>query len=344
MTPGARAENFMLLDEEWLETSAEPVIEPDLEIIDAHHHLFWSRPFAYRAEHVLADAGAGHNILATVCVEAERGLYRRTGPEALRSVGETEFARGAAAVGASIGASQICARIIGQVDVTGPGAQEALEAHLAAGGGRFAGIRVHGYRDEAGIMSHKPPEHALLQPQFQQGFRLLQEYGLVCDIVAFHPQLPDVARLAEAFPDVNIIVNHAGGALGIGQYAGRWPAVREDWLAGLHELAKCPNVYMKLGGLANRYTTGISFRAQETAPSSDQLAEAFAPYVHPVLCLFGPDRCMFESDFPIEKLTCSYVNIWNAFKKLTTDLSPTDKSAVFAGTAAKVYGMGGALL
>lgn len=341
MTPEERATDVMALDDDWLEATAEGPIDADLEIIDPHHHLFSAKPFAYHADDLLREIiGSGHNVRGTVYVEAEREMYRRSGRDELRSVGETEFANRAAVVGAASPAGpQICQRIISHVDLVKPGVSDALAAHVASAGGRLAGIRVHAYRDEAGLMSHKPPEHAVLRREFQQGFKILQSFGLVCDIVVFHPQLPDVARLAEVFPDVKIIVNHAGGPLGIGRYAGRWESVRSQWMSGLEELVPHPNVYLKLGGLANRYTTGISFRAQAAAPSSDQLADTFAPYVLPALHMIGPKRCMFESDFPMEKLTCSYTNLWNAFKKLAEDLPPADRDAVFARTAAEAYGV-----
>jgi predicted TIM-barrel fold metal-dependent hydrolase len=339
MTPQDRVKNFMAIDDEWLETGAEDAIEPDLEIIDPHHHMFVSRPFPYTVEHVLADTMSGHRVRATVYVEAERDMYRTSGPEEFKSVGETEFAHDAAVVTANRDQPQVCAKIISHVDLTGPNAGEVLARHESAGGARFAGVRVHGYRDETGIMSHKPGEHALLQTDFQAGFKILHDRGLVCDIIAFHPQLSDVASLASAFPDTKIIVNHTGGPLGIGPYAGKREAVHDVWMSALHELAERSNVYLKLGGIANRYTTGISFRGQDTAPSSDQLAEAFAPYLLPALQVFGAQRCMFESDFPMERLTCSYVNLWNAFKKLTTSMNADERRAIFSGTAAEAYGV-----
>lgn len=329
----------MTLDEEWLATCREDALEPDLRIIDAHHHMFWERPFPYRAEHLLADVNAGHNIVATVLVEAEKALYRRSGPAALRSLGETEYANGAAAVGASVERAAICAGIVAHVDLDLADVRPVLGAHLATAGTRLRGVRVHAYRDETGIMSHRPPEGFLLRADFQAGFKTLAEYGLACDVVCFHPQLGDVAKLAESFPETKIVLNHLGGPLGVGPYADKADRVLADWLGGMRRLVATENVFIKVGGIANRYTRGISFRADGTAPSSDQLAAALKPYVSPILDLFGPERCMLESNFPIEKLTCSYVNLWNAFKKLTAGFSAAERSSLFSATAARTYSL-----
>jgi predicted TIM-barrel fold metal-dependent hydrolase len=322
------------IDEQWLAGSKEEILEPDLPIVDPHHHLWqW---LGYMKPELLKDLGSGHNVRTTVFLETG-AWYRQEGPEHLRPVGETEFVASVAAQ--TKGPPQICQGIIGHADLTlGEAVEEVLQAHIAAGNGHFRGIRSNAQHDAAvNWMPTQPPPHLLLDKQFRAGFARLSANALVCDAMQFQTQLADVAELARAFPDTTIIVNHCGGPLGVGPYINRRQEMFAHWKPAMMELAKCPNVHMKLGGLANPFFSGLSFRGRAAAPSSQELAQAFRPYIETCIQAFGPDRCMFESNFPADKESCSYPVLWNAFKRLAAGYSASEKQALFSGTAARVY-------
>jgi predicted TIM-barrel fold metal-dependent hydrolase len=325
------------IDEAWLGRRTEEILEPDLPIVDPHHHLWeWTH---YMVPEFLKDLGSGHNVRATVFMETG-AWYRKDGPEHLRPVGETEFV---ADISEQFSAGRshvgICQGIIGHADLMlGEAVEEVLQAHIAAGKRHFRGIRSNAQFDPAvNWMPTQPPPHLLLEKQFRAGFSRLAAHRLVCDAMQFQTQLPDLADLARAFPDTTIIVNHCGGPLGVGPYANRRQEMFAPWKAGILELAKCPNVHVKLGGLANPFFSGLSFRGQPAAPSSQALADAFRPYVDTCIEAFGPDRCMFESNFPADKESCSYAILYNAFKRLAANYSAAEKQALFAGTAARAY-------
>jgi predicted TIM-barrel fold metal-dependent hydrolase len=220
----------------------------------------------------------------------------------------------------------------------GEAVDEVLQAHIAAGRGHFRGIRTNAQFDEAvNWMPAAPPRHLLLEKQFRAGFSRLAAHDLVCDAMQFQTQIPDLADLARAFPYTTIIVNHCGGPLGVGPYANRRLEMFAAWKPAMIELAKCPNVQVKLGGLANPFFSGLSFRGRASAPSSQELAQALAPYVDTCIEAFGPNRCMFESNFPADKESCSYAILWNAFKRLAAGYSEAEKQALFSGTAARDY-------
>jgi predicted TIM-barrel fold metal-dependent hydrolase len=267
-------------------------------------------------------------------------MYRADGPEHLRSVGETEYANGIAAMSASgeFGRTRVCAGIIGHCELTaGDRSEELLLAHIGAGNGRFKGVRVNAYFDEYVRMGDVPPDGLLGMPEFRAGFARLAPLGLVADVMVLHRQLLDVADLAESHPETTIVVNHVGGPTLIGPYRERGAEVRARWEEGMRALARCANVHVKLGGLANPFFHGIDFRGSPMPPTSEQLADAFRPWFEPVIAWFGPNRCMFESNFPPDKVTCSYQVLWNAFKRLTAGCTPAEKSALFHDTAAAVY-------
>ena len=325
------------IDEKWLGQRTEEILEPGLPIVDPHHHLWeWT---GYMLPELLTDL-AGHNVRATVFMETG-ARYRADGPEHLRPVGETEFVAGVIEQARKLSPVRVCEGIIGHADLTlGHVVDEVLAAHIAAGKGHFRGIRTNAHFDKAvGWSPTPPPEHLLLDQQFRAGFSRLAAHGLVCDAMQFQTQLPDLADLARAFADTTIIVNHCGGPLGVGPYAGRRDELFAPWKAAMRELAKHPNVLVKLGGLANPFFSGLSFRRQPVAPSSDEIAAAFRPYVEVCIEAFGPDRCMFESNFPADKESCSYAILWNAFKRLAAGYSAAEKQALFSGTAARVYGL-----
>jgi predicted TIM-barrel fold metal-dependent hydrolase len=323
----------------WLDRQREEIIEPDLPIVDPHHHL-WDRPgWRYLLDELLADVRSGHNIVATVFLQC-RAMHRADGPEPLRPVGETEFVNGVAAMSASggYGPTRVCAGIVGHADLTlGAPVREVLEAHLRAGGGRFRGIR-HTNAWEASVPrpSNAPAPGLLGDARFRAGFAELAPLGLSFDAWMYHPQIPELTALARAFPETQIVLNHVGGPLGIGAYAGRRDAMFADWSASIRELATCPNVSVKLGGLGMPLT-GLAFHEQPEPPSSERLAAASAPYFETCIAAFGAERGMFESNFPVDKESFSYAVYWNACKRLTQGASAAEKAELFHDSAARFY-------
>jgi predicted TIM-barrel fold metal-dependent hydrolase len=331
----------------WLQQVIEPVLEPGLPIVDPHHHL-WDLPGnRYLAAELLTDLGAGappggrHDVRATVFVECMAG-YRSDGPEALRPIGETEFVAALAGVADAMapGGPRIAAGIVGFADLTlGTAVEPVLQAHLAAGRGRLRGIRhaAAWHADERIRRSHsRPPPGLLLDARFRAGFAQLAPLGLSFDAWLYHPQIGELADLARAFPDTTIVLDHYGGPLGIGPYEGRADAVYAGWCQSIDELAGCPNVVAKLGGL-HMPINGFGWHKRERPPTSLELADATRRYVHHAIERFGPGRCMFESNFPVDKASCSYTVLWNAFKRLASGCSAAEKALLFHDTAARVY-------
>jgi predicted TIM-barrel fold metal-dependent hydrolase len=327
--------------EDWLAQYTEEIIDPSRPIVDPHHHLWDRGGQRYLIEELSADIASGHNIVATVYVEA-RSMYRAKGPENSRVVGEVEFANGAAAMSASggYGSAEICAGIVGHTNLLlGEAARDVLEAEIAAGNGRFRGIRHSSAFDADPEIAHMyatRPEGLLLDPTFRKGFACLAPLGLSFDAWLFHPQIGDLTDLARAFPDTRIVLDHCGGPIGLGRFAGRREEVFPQWKASIQNVAKCSNVVVKLGGLAMRLL-GYDFHERPRPPSSEELAKAWRPYIETCIEAFRPNRCMFESNFPPDKGQCSYQVIFNAFKHLAAPYSEAEKTALFSGTAANVY-------
>ena len=329
--------------EDWLAQYSEEVIDPSRPIVDPHHHLWDRGGQRYMIEELSADIASGHNIVATVYVEA-RSMYRATGPEALRPVGEVEFANGAAAMSASggYGPAAICAGIVGHANLSlGEAARPVLEAEIAAGQGRFRGIRHSSAFDadpDVGHMYTTRPKGLLLDPTFRKGFACLAPLGLSFDAWMFHPQIGELTDLARAFPETKIVLDHCGGPVGLGRFANRREETFAVWKASIEEIAKCPNVVVKLGGLAMRLL-GYDFHQRPRPPSSEEAAAAWHPYIESCIEAFGPGRCMFESNFPPDKGQCSYQVIFNAFKRISAQYNEAEKTALFSGTATEVYGL-----
>jgi predicted TIM-barrel fold metal-dependent hydrolase len=326
--------------EDWLAQYTEEVIDPARPIVDPHHHLWDRGGQRYLIEEITADIASGHNIITTVYVEA-RSMYRAKGPEAFRPVGEIEFVNGAAAMSASggYGPAAICAGIVGHVNLLlGDGARAVLEAEIAAGGGRFRGIRHSSAwdadADVAGMYATRP-KGLLLDPAFRKGFACLAPLDLSFDAWMFHPQIGDLIDLARAFPGTKIMLDHCGGPIGLGSYANR-EEVFKIWKASILEVAKCPNVFVKLGGLAMRLL-GYDFHERPMPPSSEDAAAAWRPYIETCIEAFGPDRGMFESNFPPDKGQCSYQVIFNAFKRIAAQYSEAEQTVLFSKTAADFY-------
>jgi predicted TIM-barrel fold metal-dependent hydrolase len=327
--------------EDWLALRQEEIIDPRRPIVDPHHHLGDRGGQRYLLEEMTDDIASGHNVVATVYVDC-RSMYRAAGPEAFRPVGEVEFANGVAAMSASggYGKAAVCAGIVSHVNLLlRDGARPVLEAEIAAGNGRFRGIRHSSAWDAdpdvAGMYATRPKE-LLLDPTFRRGFACLAPLGLSFDAWLFHPQIGELTDLAHAFPETRIVLDHCGGPVGIGRYANRRDEVFSVWKASIREIAKCPNVTVKLGGLAMRLL-GYDFHERPMPPSSEEAAAAWRPYIETCIEAFGPKRAMFESNFPPDKGQCSYQVIFNAFTRLAAQYSETEQAALFSNTATDFY-------
>ncbi len=327
--------------QDWLDRHKEPILEPALPIVDPHHHL-WIRPgWRYLVDDLLADTNSGHNVVATVYVQA-RSMYRETGPVEMRPVGETEFVNGVAAMCASglLGKTRACAGIVGQADLTlGSRVEPVLAAHLRAGGDRFRGIRhITAWDADTSLINpaYPAPRGLLADKTFREGFALLGRLGLSFDAWLYHPQLDELANLAGDFPETKIVLNHAGGPIGSGAYRGRRDEVFPRWAASIKALALHQNVFIKVGGLGMNLN-GFDFDTQTEPPSSARLATIWRPYVETCIDAFGASRSMFESNFPVDKASYSYPVFWNACKRMTQGASSAEKADLFAGTAARFY-------
>jgi L-fuconolactonase len=327
---------------EWLGRLSEAILEPDLPIVDPHHHLVdRENTGRYLLPDLLADTGSGHNITATVYLEW-LSMYRAGGPAELRPVGEVEFANGVAAMAASgsYGKTKVCAGIVGYADLAlGARVEPVLEAMIMAGGGRFRGIRFISAShpdDAARGSSVNRPSGLLMDNSVREGFARLHPLGLSFDAWMYHTQLGELVDLARAFPETTLVVDHVGGAIGLGRYAGKREEVFVEWSARIRELAACPNVRIKLGGLGMRMF-GFTVHTGELPPSSEELAAAWRPYIETCIGGFGPERAMFESNFPVDKGSCGYAALWNAFKRIAASCTAAEKAALFSGTATKFY-------
>jgi predicted TIM-barrel fold metal-dependent hydrolase len=337
--------HYLPVRQDWLDRHTEPILEPELPIIDPHHHL-WDRPgWRYLLDELLADAGSGHNIVATVYVQA-RSMLRASGPQELRPVGETEFVNGVAAMSASggYGKTRACAAIVGNADLAlGAGVESVLAAHLRAGGDRFRGIRhITAWDADSSLLNpnYSPPPRLMPEPRFREGLAVLGRLGLSFDAWLYHPQIGELTELAQAVPQTKIVLNHVGGPIGTGAYAGKHAQVFPGWAASIKALAACPNVYVKLGGLGMRLG-GFGFHLAAEPPSSEMLAAKWRPYIETCITAFGASRAMFESNFPVDKGSYSYPVFWNACKLLAKDASRAERADLFAGAAARFYRIDG---
>ena len=327
--------------EDWLAQYSEEIIDPARPIVDPHHHLWDRGGLRYMIEDMVDDIASGHNVVATVYVDC-RSMYRKDGPEAFRPVGEVEFANGVAAMSASggYGPAQINAGIVSHVNLLlGDDAKPVLDAEIAAGNGRFRGIRHSSAWDgefEVAGMYAKRPKGLLLDPAFRKGFACLAPLNLSFDAWLFHPQIGELADLARAFPDTRIVLDHCGGPVGLGRFAGKREETFAVWKASIQEIAKCENVVVKLGGLA-MCLLGYDFHLRPKPPTSEEAAGAWRPYIETCIEAFGPGRAMFESNFPPDKGQCSYQVIFNAFKRIAAQYSETEKTALFSKTATDFY-------
>ncbi|MFC1935783.1 amidohydrolase family protein [Chloroflexota bacterium] len=331
---------------DWLALTQEPTLEPELPICDPHHH-FWD----FRTDHIpnqryllhelAADVNSGHNVRSTVFIET-KAMYRSDGPEEMRPVGEVEFVQGLAAASASglYGPVRAAAAIIGHANLNlGERVEPVLEALQMASPNRFRGIRHSVTWDphpEVGNNAAHKIEGQLSSDGFRAGARVLVRMDLSLEGWLFFPQLPELAEFAKAIPDLTIILNHIGGLLRVGPYANRDDAVLATWRSSIAAVADCPNVNIKLGGIGMP-STGFDWHARTKPIGSEELAESIAPFMTYCIEQFGPDRCMFESNFPVDKVSYSYHVVYNAFKRLSMGYSVSERAAMFHDTAARVY-------
>jgi L-fuconolactonase len=343
--PRDPSHHYIAVRQDWLDRRHEPILEPDLPIVDPHHHLWDRGGWRYLLHDLLSDTGTGHNILATVYVQA-RSMCRADGPEEMKPVGETEFVNGVAAMCASgaYGKIRIAAGIVGHADLTlGDRVEPVLAAHERAGGGRFRGIRhMTAWDADASICNpaYTPPPGLMAEQTFRDGFRTLGRLGFSFDAWLYHRQIDEVTALAHACPDTRIVLNHVGGPIGIGPYAGKHAEIFPVWAASIKALATCENVHVKLGGLGMRIG-GFGFHERAEPPSSQMLADTCRPYVETCIAAFGTRRAMFESNFPVDKGSYSYPVFWNACKLLAKGATATEKADLFAATAARFYRLEG---
>lgn len=330
-------------NEAWLaRTEPEMAIEPELAIVDPQLHLWDLNGNRYFIEEYARDlAACGHRVEASVYVECFMA-YRAEGPERFKYVGETEFALGQAAMAASgkLTRSRVAAGIVGYADVSlGEVIREVVEAHVAAGNGRFRGVRQRAKWDpDPGVRGKycASGPGLYLDPVFGKGLDVVTSMGLSFDASVFHPQIPDVTALARAHPDANIVLIHTGSPAGHSTYRGKERETHASWHASMKELATCPNVSVKMGGLL-MCLGNFDFTVATQPSTSAQMAELWRPYIEPCIELFGAQRCMASSNFPVDKAGMSYRTLWNMFKRITAGCSADEKKSIFAGTARRVY-------
>jgi len=331
---------------DWLDLTQESTLEPELPICDPHHHFWDLRPQRlpyqrYLLHELAADINSGHNVRSTVFIEA-RSMYRAEGPEELRPVGEVEFVQGLAAASASgaYGPGRAAAAIVGHADLNlGDRVAPVLEALQAASPNRFRGIRHSVTWDPHPEVENTAAHNRagqLASDDFRAGARVLSRMGLSLEGWLYFPQLPELADFAQALPELTIILNHIGGLIRVGPYAGRDEEVLGAWRSGIAAVAACPNVHVKLGGIGMP-RTGFDWHDRDVPIGSEELAEAMSPFMNYCIEQFGPDRSMFESNFPVDRVSYSYNLMYNAFKRLSKGYSATERAAMLHDTAARVY-------
>ena len=332
----------MATNDDWLAQVREETIDRALPICDPHHHLWDHREGRvdrrYLLDELMQDLQGGHNIVSTVFIE-HLAMYRADGPEAMKYVGEVEFANGIAAMAASglYGKTKVAAGIIGYANLAaGSRVRAVLEAEMAAAPDRFCGIRCTGAWDPDPRIARAPKPGLYLDKDFREGFAQLDALDLVFDMTCRYHQLPECADLAKAFPGTTMVLNHLGGITGIGAYAGKREEIFTAWRNSMAELAKCPNVFVKLGGLAMEYC-GFGWHERPVPPTSRELSDATRRYYETAIEQFGSHRCMFESNFPVDKVSCSYNVLWNSFKRITANYSASEKAKLYHDTAVGVY-------
>ncbi len=328
---------------DWLAQTPEETLEPALPICDPHHHFWVARPEPvhyqqYLLPELAADVNSGHNVRSTVFIEV-RAEYRKDGPDEMKPVGEVEYIQTIAddSAAGKHGPTRAAAAIIGHADLKlGEGVRPVLEAMQTASPNRFRGVRHSVGWDESPELANRDIKGVLGTDAYRAGAKVMAGMGLVLENSLYFHQLPELADFARAVPELTIVLNHIGGLCRIGPYANRDGEVIPEWRRGVEEVAKCPNIIMKLGGVGQlRY--GFYWHDRETAVGSEELAEGLGPLMEHCIQQFGPGRCMFESNFPVDKVSYSYNVVYNAFKRLSKGYSAAERAAMFHDTAARVY-------
>lgn len=322
---------------DWLARRVEEPVDPEREIVDAHHHLWEREGRSYLAPDLLADTGAGHDVVQTVFVECH-SAYDEAAPPHLAPVGETSFVADQADACAAAGGSTIGAIVSFADMMLGDAVEEVLVAHEEAGAGLFRGIRHATAIDPRIGRSHTRPVAGMMgTPEFRAGVATLGGRGHSFDAWLFHPQLGELLDLARAIPDVAIVLDHLGAPLGIGPYAGRESDVQADLRAALEPIADCPNVVLKLGGIGMERYFGMGWHEDDAPPSSDTVVARWGDQIHWSIDRFGPDRCMFESNYPVDRESLPYTVLWNAHQKIAARYTDAEQDQLFSGTARRVY-------
>ena len=326
ITPGSQA---------WLDSVTEAVIDPDAPIIDPHHHL-WpdGGSMSYGLDDLLADLESGHNVVDTVFVECG-AAYQRGDPATMAPVGETGFV----VAEAERAPRQVMGGIVAHADLTSPELDDVLDAHEVAANGRLRGIRhagSHALHPEVLTIPGRAKAGLYADEAFRRGVARLGERGLTYDTWHFHYQNREFVELARAVPDTQLVLDHFGTPLGVGPYASQRELIFDQWRADIVEIAGCPNVVAKIGGLAMR-DNGFGWHTAERPPTSDEFVAAQGRYYSHTIEHFTPERCMFESNFPVDRLSLSYGVVWNAFKKIAAEFGEDERDAMLRGTAARIY-------
>ena len=335
-----------LSQQEWLAQISEEIIDPEQRIIDPHHHLWPGASIdssdnfnQYLLEDLWADTSSGHNVTNTIFIDCSQCYWDST-DQALNPVGETEFVKKIADESKVDSKQATISGIVGHVDMLlGFEAERVLEKHLEIGQELFKGIRHAGGWDphpDVRNSHHNACEGLYLLPNFLDGLQTLAKLGYVFEAWQYHHQIPQITELAKQFPDLVIILNHFSGPLGIGPYENKQVEIFSQWQKDLKELSQHENVFAKLGGLAMP-VNGFGFHTQDKPPTSDEFILKQKAYYETALEYFTPARCMFESNFPVDKASISYPILWNAFKKLAANYSASERDQLFYKTASKVY-------
>ncbi|MAN93217.1 MAG: amidohydrolase [SAR202 cluster bacterium] len=328
---------------DWLALTTEETLEPEIAICDPHHHFWVHRPEPadyqqYLLPDLAGDVNSGHNVHSTVFIEV-RCEYRTDGPDEMKPVGEVEYVQTIADASASgsHGPTKAAAAIIGHADLKlGEGVRPVLEAMQAASPNRFRGVRHSVGWDESRELANREIKGALGTDGYRAGAKVLAGMGLILENSLYFHQASELADFARALPELTIVLNHIGGLVRVGPYANRDEYVLPEWRKGIELMAKAPNIVLKLGGVGQtRFAYGWDER--ETPVGSEELAETLGPLMNHCIEQFGPERCMFESNYPVDKISYSYNVLFNAFKRLSKSYSATDRANLFHGTAARVY-------
>ncbi|MGF7159185.1 putative TIM-barrel fold metal-dependent hydrolase [Rhodoligotrophos appendicifer] len=321
----------------WLKQVVEEAIERDLPIVDPHFHFFTGRGHDYLAANFLAELDQGHRVVGAIHVEANADFFAHGGAE-----GEMRFAaeQSAELLALQRGrAWRTAIGVVGYADLRKANLEEELDSLVEASQGSLKGIRNSSAWDPDPSVKNghtSPPAGLLCDPAFRRGLRGIAARNLTFDSYCFFPQLPEVVKLARAVPEAKIVCDHMGGIIGIGPYKGRHDEFFDEWARNLAELSKCSNVFLKLGGMAMS-VSGFGWHKRTRPLSSDEYAAHYQRWFDTAIDLFGCERCMFESNFPVDGVSISYGILWNAFKKIATRYSPAEKSALFRDTAINAY-------